>query len=420
MPAARKAVITGVGVVSPIGLGRDAFWQALLSGQSGVVPVTIDLGTVPVKIGGEVKNFAPQKYVKPRKALKLMCRDIELGFAAATLAVEDAGLATDQVDSERFGIIYGSEMLYGSPLEMCELFNNSRNEKGFDIRQFGGRMLSDMFPLWMLKYLPNMAACHVGIAHQAYGPNNTIVQGEASSLLAFSEAVSVIERGWADVMIAGGTGSRLKLMSLVHLSERQWSKRDHDPAAASRPFDADRDGMVNGEGSGAFVIESEAHAMGRGVRILARVVGYGNAFDPRSLGQPFEGLGIRRSIEWAIRGADCSIDDIDHINAHGLSTVVDDPVEAQAIQAVAADVPVTALKSFFGNLGSGGGAVELAASVLAFDHGVVPFTRNYETPDPECPVNVIYKSTKPVEKPVALVLNQSQTGQAVAVSIARE
>jgi 3-oxoacyl-[acyl-carrier-protein] synthase II len=387
MPAARKAVITGVGVASPIGLGRDAFWQALLSGQSGVAAVTIvDLGTLPVKFGAEVADFSPQKYVKPRKALKLMCREIELGFASATLAVEDAELATDQVDSERFGIVFGSEMFYGSTLELRELFHNSVNEKGFDIRQFGGRLYSDMFPLWLLKYLPNMAACHVGIAHQAHGANNTIVQGEASSLLAFSEAVSVIERGWADVMIAGGTGSRLKPMSLVHLSDRQWSHRDHDPAAASRPFDAGRDGMVNGEGSAAFVIESEAHATARGARILARVAGYGNSFDSRLLGQPFSGLGIRRSIEWAMRGADCVTDDIDHINAHGLSTVVDDPVEAQAIQAVAADVPVTALKSFFGNLGAGGGAVELAASVLAFEHGVVPFTRNYETPDPKCPV----------------------------------
>ena len=420
MSAARKAVITGVGVASPIGLGRDAFWQALLSGHSGVAPVTVDLGTLPVTFGGEVEDFVPQKYVKPRKALKLMCRDIELGFASATLAVADAQLETDQVDPERFGVIYGSEMLYGSPLEMRELFNNSVTEEGFDMRRFGARLLSDMFPLWMLKYLPNMAACHVGIAYQAHGANNTIVQGEASSLLAIWEAVSVIERNWADVMIAGGTGSRLKPMSLVHLSDRQWSHRAHDPAAASRPFDADRDGMVNGEGSGAFVIESEAHATARGARILARVVGYGSAFDARALGQPFAGVGIRRSIEWAMRAADCSIGDIDHINAHGLSTVVDDPVEAQAIQAVAADVPVTAPKSFFGNLGAGGGAVELAASVLAFEHGVVPFTRNYETPDPECPVNVIHERTKPMEKPVALALNQSQTGQAVAVAIARE
>jgi 3-oxoacyl-[acyl-carrier-protein] synthase II len=420
MSAAPKAVITGVGVVSPIGLGREAFWQALRSGQNGIRKVTtVDLGTLPVKFGGQIEGFDAKKHVKPRKAIKLMCRDVELGFAAATMAYEDAGLDGDQLDSERFGIIFGSEMLYGLPHELRDLFHNSVTEKGFDIRQFGGRILPDLFPLWMLKYLPNMAACHVGIALQAYGPTNTIVQGEASSLLALIEAVSVIERGWADVMITGGTGNRLKPVSLVHLSDQLWSHRDDDPAAASRPFDAERDGMVNGEGSGAFVIESAAHAEARGANILARVVGHGSAIDPRSFGQPFLGLGIRRSIEWALRAADCTSADVDHINAHGLSSVADDPVEAQAIQAVAADVPVTAPKSYFGNLGAGSGAVEMAASVLALANGEVPYTRNYEHPDTACPVNVIHKRTKPVEKPIALALNQSQTGQAVAVAMAR-
>ncbi len=420
MSSAPQAVITGVGVISPIGQGREAFWQALLSGQNGIRQVTtVDLGNLPVKFGGQIENFDAKEHIKPRKAIKLMCRDVELGFAAATMACEDAGLDSDQVDSDRFGIIFGSEMLYGSPLEMRDLFHNSVAENGFDIRKFGGRILADLFPLWMLKYLPNMAACHVGIAHQAYGPNNTIVQGEASSLLALIEAVSVIERGWADVMITGGTGNRLKPMSLVHLSDQLWSHRNDDPAAASRPFDAERDGMVNGEGSGAFVVESEAHAQARGATILARVAGYGSAFDPRSFGEPFLGLGIRRSMERALRTADCTSEDIDHINAHGLSSVADDPVEAQAIQAVAADVPVTAPKSFFGNLGAGSGAVEMAASVLALAKGDVPYTRNYEHPDPACPVNVIHRRTKPVEKPIALMLNQSQTGQAVAVAIAR-
>ena len=196
MSAVSQVVITGVGVVSPIGIGRDSFWQSLMQGDSGVKPIDcVDLGSLPVQFGGQVDGFEPKKLVKPRKALKLMCREIEMGVAACGLAVDDAQLDPKQLDSDRFGIIFGSEMLYGPTEELTEVFSNSIGSgSGFDIRAFGTRFTSDMFPLWMLKYLPNMPACHVGIAHQAFGPNNTIVEGEASSLLALIEAVSVIER----------------------------------------------------------------------------------------------------------------------------------------------------------------------------------------------------------------------------------
>ena len=416
-----QAVITGIGVVSPIGIGRQAFWQSLMHGESGVAPIQdLDLGTLSVQFGGQVDGFEPKEFVKPRKVLKLMCRDVAMGFSACGMAVEDAGLDSEQVDSDRFGVILGSEMLYGAPVELRDVFANSVSERGqFELKRFGTRFTADMFPLWMLKYLPNMPACHVGIAHQAFGPNNTIVQGEASSLLALIEATSVIQRDWADVVITGGTGSRLKVASMVHLQDAEWSHRSDDPAAASRPFDADRDGMVNGEGSGALILESEKHARARGAAILARVTGTASTFGDVHSKARFVNA-VQRSIDLAMQRAGVTRHEVDHVNANGLSTVNHDRIEAGAIHASLGNVPVTAPKSFFGNLGAGSGAVELMASLLAFTEGVVPHTLNHQRTDTDCPIQVIQGQAKPVTQSAAVVLNQSQTGQAAAVVISRE
>lgn len=420
MSAIPQAVITGVGVVSPIGIGKQAFWQSLMQGHSGVTLIDVlDLGSLPVQFGGQVDGFEPKNFVKPRKAMKIMCRETELGFAACGLAVEDAQLDTEQIDSNRFGIIFGSEMLYGPAVELRDVFASSSAGSGeFDIRAFGSRFTTDMFPLWMLKFLPNMPACHVGIAHQAFGPNNTVVQGEASSLLALIEAVSVIERGWADVMITGGTGSRLQPTNIVHLNDTSWSHRGEDPSAACRPFDVDRDGMVNGEGSGALILESETHAKARGASILARVTGTASAYGNPDSSEHFISA-IQRSIDLAIQRANLTVDDLDHVNAHGLSCLEHDRVEAEAIQASLGDVPVTAPKSFFGNLGAGGGTVELAASILALQERSVPYTLNHAQTDAGCPIQVIQGQAKSVTQPAVVAMNQSQTGQAAAVVIVR-
>ena len=213
----KDVVITGVGVVSPIGIGRSAFWQSLLSGTSGIAPLARDFGEHPLTYGGELKDFDARSYVKPRKAIKLMCREIQSAFAAASLAVEDAQLDANATNPDRFGVTFGSEMMYGSPDELALLFQNSARGE-CDMALFGERFTQDLFPLWMLSYLPNMAACHIAIGQQAFGANNTIVQGDASSLLAMIEAVSVIRRGWCDVMICGGTGTRLNVIYRLYIS----------------------------------------------------------------------------------------------------------------------------------------------------------------------------------------------------------
>jgi 3-oxoacyl-[acyl-carrier-protein] synthase II len=416
MTQQRQVVITGTGVVCPIGIGKPAYWQALETGTSGVGPMTLfNASQLPVTFGGEIKNFQPKEFVTPRKSLKVMCREIQTGFAAARLALDDGRLAEGTVDPERLGVVLGSEMFYCDLEEMSEPFRGAVVDGQFQMERWGPHGMNKLYPLWLLMYLPNMVACHIAIPFDARGPNNTLTIGEAGSLSAIIEAVRVIQRGHADVMLAGGTGSRINVTPLVHRDRRPLSHRQDDPAAACRPFDADRDGMVNGEGAAAFLLEAQEHAEARGATIQARILGCGLSFEG---GPKPDGSGIRRALRAAMNEAALTPDQIGHVNAHGAATIDDDRREAAAIQAVLGDVPVTAPKSFFGNLGAGGGAVELAASLLAFEHDRVPFTRNYQRPDPHCPLRVVRDQPLTGRPHSAVALNHSSTGQCAALILA--
>ena len=420
MTQQRDVVITGLGVVSPIGIGHGPFWESLRTGRSGVRTVRDLQGTeFPISYGGAVSEFDGKQYVTPRKSIKLMSREIQTAFAAASLAVQDAALVTANLQHDRFGVTFGSEMFLSSPEEMVELYHNCTVDGQFDISRWGQRITSDLFPLWMLKHLPNMPACHIAIAHDAHGPNNTFALGEVSGLHAIQEAVRYIQRGLADVVIAGGTGSRLNISTLLFRCNLNVTHRPGDGADASRPFEANRSGMVNGEGAGAIVLESAQHAEARGAKPLARVLGFGNAFQaPQAPGQPSSGRAIRASITQALREAGMHSNDVSFVTANGLGTVPDDITEAHAIRAELADVPVWAPKSYFGNLGGGTSAVEAAATVSALVNGLIPATLNYEVPDPNCPVNVSLQPRAIEKNRVSLVLSQSPTGQAAAVLMA--
>jgi len=414
-----EVVITGVGLASPIGIGKKEFSASLREGRSGVRPITLfETRNLPVRFGAEVRDFQAKQYVKPRKSLKVMGREIQLAFAAASLAIEDADLERAAVNPERLGAVFGTEMMCSEFADLEDVYRSCIVDGEFCFDLWGNRAMSHIFPLWMLKYLPNMAACHIGIAHDARGPNNSIAQGEVSSLLAISEGVSIIQRGQADAMIVGGTGSRANLPDMLWRGDEHLSHRSEDPAAASRPFDAARDGTVNGEGAGAFVIENQAHAQARGAAVFARVLGFSSRFEPTLNGRPTRGSAIRDAVEQALRASGLEAADVGHVNAHGLSTIEEDVIEAGAIRQALGDVPVTAPKSFFGNLGAGGGAVETAASVASFAEGKVPVTLNYEQPDPQCPVNVVHGEPLETDRQIAVLLNQSRTGQAAAVVLA--
>ena len=420
MSTPREVVITGLGVVCPIGVGQGAFWQALEAGTSGIDWFPQTRGTeLPFPFAGLIRDFDPKLYIQPRKSIKVMCREIQVAYSCAALAVQDAGLPKEAPDPERMGIVLGSELFYGELEELAEVYRHCHESGVFQTERWGDVAFKNLFPLWMLKYLPNMAACHLSIVHDARGPNNSIVQGGASSLLAMMEAAMAIQRGHADVMLSGGSGSSAELTGLAFRGWEQHSQWKGDPAGASRPFEAQRCGIVVGEGAATFVLEERGHAERRGAKILGRIAGFASRYDPPGgWNVPRSGQGIKHSIAGALAAAGMKPADIGHVNAHGDSSVRGDRVEAQVIRELLGDVPVTAIKSYFGDLGAGSGAVELAASVLGLAAGHVPPTLNYEVPDPACPVNVIHDKPLPADKKVVLKLNQSLTGQAVAMVIA--
>jgi 3-oxoacyl-[acyl-carrier-protein] synthase II len=291
--------------------------------------------------------------------------------------------------------------------------------KGADYH-WGNEGIGQIAPLWLLGQLPNMPACHVAIAHDARGPNNTIVLGDASSLLAIAEGMRVIQRGSTDVMIVGGTGSRIHPMTWAFRDNIQLcSPRTERPETVSRPFDARRDGMVYGEGAAAFVLESRKSAEARGARIIARILGFGNTFEACTPGTTFPGQAIRSAIRRALSEADMQPAEIGHVNAHGLSTQLHDRAEADAIRDALGDVPVTAPKSYFGNLGAGSGAVEMMSTIAAFETGTIPRTLNYDQADPQCDVNVVDRPLSGQRK-TAVVLNQTSMGQSVALVLSAE
>lgn len=412
----RDVVITGLGVVSPIGIGRDAFWHSVCNQQSGVrVREQFRETDWCYRIAAEVQDFDPRQFVKPRKNLKLMCREIQLAFAAAALAMEDARLQPDQCDPDRLGVVLGSELFYCQPAELVAAYQKCLADGQFDYDRWGSEAMGQIYPLWMLKHLPNMPACHIGIAFDARGPNNTIVSEECSSLNAVIEAARMIERGQADVMLTGGTGGRCNLTTMIYRTDLDLTRAVADPAAACRPFEASRGGMVVGEGAGVVVLESRAHARRRGAEVLAQVAGYAQGFGRGS--DERHRAAIATTITSALSAAHLAANQIGHVNANGLSTVRDDETEAQAIHDAVGDIPVTAPKSFFGNIGAGSGAVEMMVSLLALRTGEVPVTLNYERPDPRCPVRVVSGQPLQAASPTALVVNDSRLGQATAVAL---
>jgi 3-oxoacyl-[acyl-carrier-protein] synthase II len=416
MESKREIVLTGAGVVSPIGVGTEAFWGSLVARQGGIAALAWTGGAeLTIPMGGAVRHFEPARFVRPRKNLKVMGREIQLAVAAAEMACVEAKIGNGAIDPERLGVVFGADTMITDLDDMVSAYRVCKVDGEFSFDCWGERGLAEMFPLWMLKYLPNMPACHIGIAHDARGPNNSHTHGDVSSLTALAEAARVIERGQADAMIAGGVSCKVHPLTITRFFACQMSRRSSEPEAACRPFDADRDGMVLGEGSAAFVLESRQAAEARGATPLARIVACAGTYAPALDCQARLGGAIRRAIAGALEAADLRPADIGHVNAHGLSTTEDDQIEAQAIRDVLGDVPVTAPKSYFGNLGAGAGAVEMLVSVLGLKHGLVPPTLNYRRPDPACPIRVVHGEPIPVAQPYAMLLNHSFAGQAAAV-----
>lgn len=413
-----RVVISGVGVISPIGTGTGPFWGNLMAGRSGVGFLkSLAADNLPCKLAAEITDFDPLDHVYNRKFLKVMSRDIQLGVCAASMAMKDAGLRPGDVNPDRLGVEFGAGHIPFSPQDLTDaargMWEAMRDGEDF---HWGTDGIGQIAPLWLLGQLPNMPACHVAIEHDARGPNNTITSADASALLALQEALRVIQRGHADVMIVGACSSAIHPVDIARRALiEDLSRRQDDPTRACRPFDLDRDGTIVGEGAGVFVVERYEHAVARGADLYCEVLSVGAGCDgAHATGS----VGLVRAMQAAVRNAGIRPDEIGHINAHGKSTQRDDWLEARAyhsaLGSTAGSIPVIALKSYFGTFEAGSGAVELAGSVLSLKHGQLPMSLNYERPDPLCRLNVVHDQPLRLRNRAAMSVNRTALGQSAA------
>ncbi|MDR3639263.1 MAG: beta-ketoacyl-[acyl-carrier-protein] synthase family protein [Isosphaeraceae bacterium] len=429
----RRVVITGLGLITPIGTGPDAFWAALAAGRSGVRKIAaFPVEGLPSDLAAEVLDFnektakalALPKYKKVlSKSLKYMARDILLAVSAAQLAVADAGLADGGVDPTRIGVDLGAGLISTELDELAPAIVHATKASGeFDYHVYGSEGIPRINPLWLLKYLPNMLACHISILIDCQGPSNTITEAEAASNTAIGEAARIIGRGRADVMVSGGADSKIHPLSLIRMSLLgQTTRWAGDPSKGCRPFDVGRDGTVPGEGAGIMILEEREHALARGARIHGEVLGFGSGCDASAAGglDP-DGVGTEIAIRAALRDAGLAPGDVGHVNAHGLGTPVSDLAEARALHRVfgpGGSVPVTALKGYLGNLVSGCGAVELIGSLLGVAHGLIPPVLNCDHPDPACDLDLVVGAPRPTDNPIFLKTNLTRHGQAAALVV---
>lgn len=430
MTATPRVVITGVGLISPLGNSPQTLWEGLTAGTSGVrrlesiavEGLPFDFGAEAWDFQGKVEEFGVEdKQLKRtiKKALRLMCREIQMGVAAAQLAISHAGVKSSEAVADRAGVVFGSDYIMTAPHEFTDGMKQCQSADGeFQFDKWGELGIKQTDPLWLLKYLPNMPASHIAINNDFRGPSNSLTMREAAPNLAIGEAYATIQRGWADFMVAGATGTRLHDMRTVYMTMQEpVSISDREPNEVSRPFDRDRSGMVFGEGAGAVMLETLDSAQERGATIYGEVIGHASSSVADSDRHANRKKAMVNAMKAALRLADLEPQEIGHIHAHGLSTLKGDIDEAAAILEVfgRSAPPLVAAKANFGNLGCGGGAVECIASILAIHNGELFPLINYQTPDPSCPINPAVSGEASGDS--FLNLNTTPHGQASAVIV---
>ncbi|HUP65286.1 MAG TPA: beta-ketoacyl-ACP synthase II [Thermoanaerobaculia bacterium] len=394
----RRVVITGIGMVSPLGTGLSANWEALLAGKSGIRAITkFDASAFECRIAGEVRDFQPERWIE-KKELKKTDQFIQYGIAAALDAWEDSGVASASVPSERIGVIIGSGI---GGLPAIEETHKKLLERG----------PSRISPFFIPSLIVNLAAGHVSIRLKAKGPNSAPATACATGAHAVGDSFKIIQRGDADVMVAGGAEGVITPLALGGFAAmRALSTRNDDPERASRPWDAGRDGFVMGEGAGIVILEDRSLAIARGARIYAELTGYGMTADAYHITAPSEdGDGMKRVMKLAIADAGLNPEDIDYINAHGTSTPVGDRAESLAVKTLfgehARKLAMSSTKSMTGHLLGAAGGLEAGITALAVQTGKLPPTINYETPDPACDLDYVPNQMR--EKPLRHALSNS-------------
>jgi 3-oxoacyl-[acyl-carrier-protein] synthase II len=388
----RKVVVTGIGPVTPVGVGRTDVWDARVAGRSGIGEVTLfDASEFPVRIGGEVTDFDPTSWMD-RKAARRTDRVVHLAVAAARLAWEDAG--SPQVDPQRAAVVVSTGV---GGLQTMEEQVRILAERG------PGRVSAFTVPAMM----PNAASGQIAMELGFSGPNACITTACAAGAHGVGEAYRYIKHGMADLAVAGGTEAAITPLALAAFAQMQALSRNPDPARASRPFDADRDGFVLAEAAGILILEEEERARARGATIYAEVAGYGTSADAFHITQPEpQGAGAVIAMQMALTDAGEDAEAVDYVNAHGTSTQLNDAAETRAIEKALGDhahkVAISSTKSMTGHMVGAAGAAEAAVAALAVHEGVVPPTMNYETPDPECDLDYVPNEARTQEVRLAL------------------
>lgn len=431
----RRVVITAVGAVSPLGLTSRQMWEGLLEGRCGIGRIrSFDPVKMPCQIAGEVPDYNIRDYVPKsyRKATKLMCRDIELSVIAADEAIRASGLRSKAIDpdhptlpSEKTGIEFASGIISCELPEIAPSVAVSAENGRFDMKKWGREGIPTVTPLWLLKYLPNMLACHIGIIHDIQGPSNTITCGEVSSHIAVSEGAEMIQRGHADIVLAGGGEAKVNPLLMVRqcLLRRSTLSGNENPAAACRPFDAQASGSVFGEGAGVLMLESLDFARQRGASVLAEYAGgASSAAATDDYIHLKNGEGLEIAIRQALEEARVRPEDLDLIIPHGTAIASDDRIEAEVLEKVLGKavgrVPVWPLKGQISHTGSAAGALDMVAAVIAIQHQTIGAAYNLETPLEGC--RLLFPQ-KPANHTVRTVLccGYSYGGQTSAVVLKR-
>ena len=396
--SSRRVVITGLGAVTPIGNTVSSYWAGLKSGANGVAPITLfDASRHACRFAAEVKEFDPSGVLDPKET-KRWDRFCQFGVVAAKEALAHSGLEITDANRQRIGVIIGSGV--GGLLTM-ETQAHVLEGKG------PGRVSPFTVPMM----IPNMATGLAAIALGAQGPSSAVATACAAGSNAIGDAFRLLQQGHADAMVCGGAESAITPLGVAGFaSAKALSFRNDDPATASRPFDAERDGFVIGEGAGVLVLETLEHAQARGAEILGEIVGYAMTCDAHHITSPIPGgLGGARAMSLAIADAGLSPDEVDYVNAHGTSTPANDSNETSAIKTAlgerARQIPVSSTKSMTGHLLGGSGGIEAVAAVLALEHGVIPPTINHQNPDPACDLDVVPNQAR--EQIISVALSNS-------------
>jgi 3-oxoacyl-[acyl-carrier-protein] synthase II len=394
----RRVVVTGIGIISPLGTGIEKNWNGIVEGISGIRQITkFDATNFPVQIAGEVPDFNPEEFIA-KKEIKKMDTFIQYALSAGIMAKRNAGLEITAENAKRVGVYIGSGI---GGLPAIEHWHNILREKGPD----------RITPFFIPMVLINLASGHVSIELGAKGPNSSAVTACATGNNSIGDAFRIIERGDADVMIAGGSESTISPLCIAGFSAmKALSTRNNAPDKASRPFDKDRDGFVVGEGAGVLVLEEMEFAKRRGAKIYAEIVGYGMTADAFHMTAPApEGEGAARCMNAALSSGGINYDDVDYINAHGTSTPAGDAAETMAIKKIfkehAKRLAVSSTKSMTGHLLGAAGGIEAVITVLSIYHNIMPPTINYQTPDPECDLD--YVPNKAREKNIRVAMSNS-------------